>query len=77
LEKANEVAKELENTYNTVKAAHDEFMNKASNYDNAVDAIKDLTKGTEEYQNAVKEANNAAMELLATNDNLKYTIEDG
>jgi hypothetical protein len=52
-------------------------MNKASNYDNAVDAIKDLTKGTEEYQNAVKEANNAAMELLATNDNLKYTIEDG
>jgi hypothetical protein len=36
-----------------------------------------MTVGTEAYTNAVRSANEAAMELLETNKNLKYEIKDG
>lgn len=77
VEKAKQSAEELQKNYDTVKASYDDFMSKASNYESAVDSVAELTKGTQEYEDAVKAANDAAMELLATNDNLAYTIENG
>jgi hypothetical protein len=52
-------------------------MSAASNYDSAVESLKELTKGTSEYKDAVLKANEEASKLLETNENLSYTIEDG
>jgi len=52
-------------------------MSSLSEYDSAVKSMKNLTKGTNEYREATKKANEAAMKLLETNGNLKYTIQDG
>jgi hypothetical protein len=41
-----------------------------------VEGLDKLTKGTEEYKEAVRQANNAAIELLNTYKNLKYEIND-
>ena len=75
--KAKESAQQLSENYDNVKASYDSFMNAQSNYQSASDGLKELTKGTVEYQEALLQANDAAAELLNTNENLKYTIEDG
>ena len=77
LEKAKQAATELKKNYETVKAAQEEFNNTSSNYENARNAIDNLTKGTEEYTQAVQAANEQAMALLEINKDLAYTIEDG
>ena len=77
LKKAKQISKELNENYETVKATQEEFLNKASEYSQAADALKDMTEGTDEYREAVKKANEAAMELIETNGNLAYKIENG
>ena len=77
VEKAKQTASELKQNYETVKAAQEEFNNQATTYENARDSVDKLIIGTEEYANAVRDANEAAMQLLETNKNLAYEIKDG
>ena len=77
VESAKEAARELSENYDQVKAASEEFANQTSEYENARTAIDNLTQGTQAYQDAVLSANEAAMQLLETNKNLAYTIENG
>lgn len=74
---AKERVKELSANFETVSQLQQEFESKASNYENATKGIEGLTKGTKEYADAVYKANQAAMELIESNENLKYNIEDG
>ena len=77
VEKAKERVKELQGVLDTVKSTYDDFTSKTSAYESAQKGIEGLTKGTQEYQEAVFKANQAAMDLLATNKNLKYEVKDG
>lgn len=77
VQKAKEAAQSLSENYDNVKASYDNFINAQSGYETATASMEELTKGTTAYQEALLQANEAAGELLATNKNLKYTIEDG
>ena len=77
VERAKAAAQSLSENYDNVKASYDNFINAQSGYETAVASMEELTKGTVAYQEALIQANEAAGELLATNKNLKYTIEDG
>jgi hypothetical protein len=77
VEKAKAAAQSLSENYDNVKASYDNFINAQSGYETATASMEELTKGTVAYQEALLQANEAAGELLATNKNLKYTIEDG
>ena len=77
VDKAKEAAGELNANLEAAQASYDEFVNDVSAYESAREAINSLTKGTEEYADAVKNANNAAQQLLDTNQNLDYTIQNG
>ena len=77
VEKAKNAANELKTSYDNIKSAQDEFNNQVDAYNNAQNAVSNLTRGTEEYAEAIRTANDAAMELLETNQNLSYEIKDG
>ena len=75
---AKEAAKQAEEAataYQSVSEAYSTFTNNLDNYKNAQDGLKGLTRGTDEYREAVLQANEAAMELLNTYDNLTYEID--
>jgi hypothetical protein len=67
VEKAKAAASELATSYDNAKAAAENFNNQVDTYNNARDALDNLIQGTEEYENAVLAANEAAMQLLETN----------
>ena len=74
--KAEETANAMKATYETVASAEQEFRSNLDTYASGVDSLENLTKGTEEYKDAVRNANNEAIKLLNTYKNLKYEIND-
>lgn len=62
-EQATEKANELKEAYNNLSSSLKDWSDK-------VDSIKDLTKGTEEYKQAVEDANSKLMSLVETNEKL-------
>lgn len=77
-EKAKEVAQSISATYDQIKASETEFRNSIDSYNSGVEGLDKLTKGTEEYKDAVRAANEEAVKLLNTYDDLNYEInEDG
>jgi hypothetical protein len=73
-EKAEAAAKELAKAYNEAKASYEEMVAAMEEYQSARDALDSLTKGTEEYSQALKEANRQALDLINTYD--KYLTSD-
>jgi hypothetical protein len=57
-----------------VAQAYNSFKANISEYKTAKDGLKDLTKGTVEYQEAVMKANEAASELISKGD-LKLGVD--
>ena len=75
---AAEQAKEAATAYGQVSDAYSDFTSKLNAYDEAQKGLKDLTKGTDEYRDAVLKANDATIELLKKYEDLHYTVnEDG
>ena len=72
---AAEKAKEAAAAYQSVSSAYNEFSSSVSAYEDAQSGLEGMTKGTLEYREAVLKANEAAMELLNTYDNLQYTVD--
>ena len=70
-EKAAEKAQEMGQRYAASKANYDTFSANVENYDSAIEGLKGLIKGTEEYEAQVQSANDAALELLNTVDGLQ------
>ena len=77
VEKAREAVKGLQEQLDNVSNTYSEFSSAVDTFRNAEDGLENLTKRTQEYQQAVYEANQAAMALLETNKNLSYDIVDG
>ena len=72
--KAAETAKKVNETAEQIKSTEATFQSHLSEYDSGVKALEKLTKGTEDYKDAVRKANDEALELLKTHKNLKYEI---
>lgn len=70
----------LKDAYQETKQAADNFKSTLNDYNSAVDNIRTLTAGTDEYKTAIIEANEKAIDLLKTNKDLAkyaYTDENG
>ena len=78
---ANEAAAQADKAaeaYQKVSDAYNQFTGNLSAYEDAQSGLEGLTKGTLEYKEAILKANEAAIQLLNTYDDLTYTTdEDG
>ena len=63
-ESAKIAAEELAKQHQAVKESYDELITSITNYKEARDAIEDLTIGTQEWKNAIQEANEQVLTLL-------------
>ena len=77
VEKAKKKVEELQTNLEAVNSTYSDFMGKVDAFNSASKSLDNLTKGTQEYKQAVYEANQAAMALLETNKNLSYEVIDG
>lgn len=81
---AAEASKKAAEAANEAKVAYEELADAFGAYDGAVKKLEELletteglAEGTEEYKEALKSANDQAMELIKTNKNLaKYATRD-
>lgn len=72
---ARENARQMTEQAENAKQAYDDLISSFEKYDEAVERLKDLTVGTEEYAETVKEANEQVMELVRNNKSLaKHVI---
>ena len=75
--KAAEEAKHAAEAANEAREAYEKLADAFGAYDEAVKKLEELTEGTEEYKEALKSANDQAMELIKTNKDLaKYATRD-
>ena len=73
-ENARQMAEQAENA----KQAYEDLVESFNKYDEAVEKLKDLTVGTKEYADTVREANEQVMELVKNNKSLaKHVIQKG
>ena len=71
-------AENLAKTYEELKNKYEELKQTISDYNTALKSIETLTKGTQEWRDAVRETNNNALELIKTYSLLKdndYSID--
>ena len=59
-------AQDLQNNYNNLKQSVEDLHNEISDYTDSLNALKELTKGTEEYSAALDSANEKARSLIET-----------
>lgn len=80
-EKAANAAKGLAEAYDEAKTHCEQMIAAMDDYKSARDALSELTKGTQEYRDALQAANEAGLELINSTDNLKrgedYEWENG
>lgn len=67
-EKSNEELQEMQENVKELKTAYDELLSTIESYQNARNSIDQLTIGTEEFTNAITEANNKALDLIQKYD---------
>ena len=72
--KATEDALAATEAYNSAKQAYESLKSTVSDYNESVDSISKMTKGTLEFKEAVQQANEKALELIDTYGILDYTI---
>ena len=76
---AKQAAEQAESAAEAATQATEEYeklANAFEKYDKGIKQLKDLTAGTEEYNEALKSANEAAMELIETDNSLaKYATK--
>lgn len=73
-EESQEKLNDLTNAYEKATKSVDEFKAAASDYQACIDEIEELTRGTDEYTEAVLRANQAAEKLLDNNPNLSFSV---
>ena len=80
-ENAEKAAENLNKAYEDAKSAYEDMIGAMDNYKSARESLSELTKGTVEYQEALQEANAAALELLQNYPEYfgegDYTWKDG
>lgn len=74
--RANEALNLQKDALDSVKSSYDDLLSSIENYENAQKAIGELTKGTEEWKEAINEANQSVLELLEKYPELAKYIEN-
>lgn len=74
--KAQEEADTLNNIYGDIKNEYDSLKSAITSYQDVTKSLEEMQKGTVEWYEAISQANEEAMKLINTYDNLKYTIND-
>ena len=77
MKQAEETAEGLTDKYESLKQANEDFLSSFNDYHTAADKLKILTEGTEEYAEALNAANEEAIKLLNSNNNLEYHRDNG
>lgn len=72
LEKLSKEAEESKKAADEAKQSYEELKTTIENYDSAIESLEGLTKGTKEFEDAVKSANEQAKKLIET-----YGISQG
>lgn len=72
VKEAAKLTKALQETASQTQEKFEEFKNTISNYESAKDGLKELTKGTVEYKEALVKANEEALKLIQKYDDIKY-----
>lgn len=78
--KQSEQLEKMTNAYNEANSAAEELKNTINNWTTARQSIDNLRKDTEEYAQAVKDANDKARELIETQglfDSSKWSYQNG
>ena len=73
LKKVQEEAVALEKALNDTQIAAERLKNEIEGYESAVETLNNCVEGTEEWEQALKDANTAALELLKNNPELYGT----
>ena len=73
-EKARESANQAAESYRKLKTTVDDLNTAYDGYQKGVEGLRDLTKGTTEYTEALIKANDEAYALIDKYDNLKYSV---
>ena len=66
LENNSAAAQGLADSYDKAREAAEKFKETVSDYQTGIDELKELTKGTEEYEKKLKEVNEQALKLIDT-----------
>ena len=74
LEEANKKLEEQKKILEDVKNAYEDLKTSLEDYDKAQEAIDNLIVGTEEWKNAIKDANQQVLDLLSTYPKLAQYI---
>ena len=76
---ATNAATELASAYEEAANQYKNLKNEINDYQDTLNSLKTLTKGTEEYRDALREANEAAMDLVQAGhlDTTQYSWENG
>lgn len=73
-QKAKESADSAAESYNKLKEAHSNLVSGFTGYENEIEGLNKLTKGTTEYREALIQANDAAYELINKYHDLEYSV---
>lgn len=76
LEAAKKATEEATKAAEEAKTAYEKLKSTIENYQSAKDKIKSLEKGTDEFKEAIKEANEQALILINTYKNLPFTVDE-
>lgn len=74
-EAAAKAASDLGNAYDECREKYQQMIDEFNEYKDAIDALNNLTKGTQEYRDALEEANQKALELIQNNPD-KFNKDD-
>lgn len=72
---AAKASQEAADAANEAKTAYDELVSGFDKYDAAVDELKNLTEGTDEYKEALQNANEEVLNLIRNNQDLAQYVE--
>ena len=75
-QKAAQTAKKAKQTYDDLKSSYDNLKSSLENYNSAQDAIAEMTKGTQEWRDAIRESNDAVLELIQNYPQLAKQVQN-
>ncbi|MBR6516156.1 MAG: hypothetical protein IKT40_04800 [Bacilli bacterium] len=74
--KAGEAVTEANKAFSTAQGQYQEFASAVEAYESAASGIEGLVYGTNEYREAVINANDEALKLIDTIEGLEYSVND-
>ncbi len=76
-EKQQEILSGLQDNLENVQSAYEDLLDTIEGYESALDAVEELKAGTDEWADAIVNANKQALELISNNSELaKYATTD-